>query len=613
MALSIAEEKILKSIVVPSENDPERPEFPPDNPRFPATPTYKIKVPGFSNVWLKDDSVNKYSGTHKDRLAWEVVILYRNFLLAKQRGQHKGPLPVFSIISSGSAALAIGRMLRDYNLPKLKVLVDVNLKPELYRAIKNSHCEIYKIDLSRKALSPKEILKLTNNPSGFDLTSNQGIGLEIGNYDWMSYEMLNHSPDYCFIPTGTGIIFRKILEINKLEVGYHKRDHRFDGNVNVLRNCNFMGATTKNPKSKADKLYAPFLPFNRTDKEWLRFYKTSGFCGKETGIYDIEENFLDEAMEIAKEQGINCEPSGIAGLALLLQMKDKLPKDKKMLIVNTGKTKIADDKMSSFIEYGNKKVDKTLNPDFMTPFLRNAQTAEFMELCKLINNLYSVQKSPLKILDIGVGDGRIIAKLNKCDLWSKIGLFVGFDNAQIEIEQSNKLVSDLRIKNKVKIVCFDANNLGKPNQNEIFKQRYDLIICTYFTPGNFKPDEIKIKMGENGLILPYPVKCLNPNEKFVRIFKGAYSLLTPRGNLVLGSIYIDSDVNRLRQEDFYRKCGMTVITSKKDSFTATKEGFWSQRFTKQRIYEYFSWLDKNKISFISLDDYSFAQMITVSK
>lgn len=44
-------------------------------------------------------------------------------------------------------------------------------------------------------------------------------------------------------------------------------------------------------------------------------------------------------MEIATGQGINCEPSGIAGLALMLQMKYKLPKDKKMLVVNTGKTK----------------------------------------------------------------------------------------------------------------------------------------------------------------------------------------------------------------------------------------------------------------------------------
>lgn len=338
--LSLKEEKILKSIVVASENDPKKPEFPPDHPRFPATPTYKIKVPGFSNVSLKDDGINKYSGTHKDRLAWEVVILYRNFLLSKKRGQLKGPLPIFSIISSGSAAIAIGRMLNAYNLPELHVLVDANLDPKIYAAIKNSHCRVFETDLRLKPLSPDEILSLTDNNDGFDLTSNQAVGLEIGNYDWMSYEILNNSPEYCFIPYGTGSLFEKVLEINKLEVAYEKQDERFKGNTNILRSCNFMGVTTKYPDSKADKLFAHHLPFPKINDEWIRFYIASGFCGPETGIYLIKENFLDKAMDIATSQKINCEPSGIAGLALMLQMSDKLPKNKKMLIVNTGKTKL---------------------------------------------------------------------------------------------------------------------------------------------------------------------------------------------------------------------------------------------------------------------------------
>ncbi len=58
MVLSQKEEKILKSIVVASENNPNKPEFPADNPKFPATPTYKIKVPGFTDVRLKDESHN---------------------------------------------------------------------------------------------------------------------------------------------------------------------------------------------------------------------------------------------------------------------------------------------------------------------------------------------------------------------------------------------------------------------------------------------------------------------------------------------------------------------------------------------------------------------------
>ena len=79
MALKDRERKILYSIRVASENDPSKPEYPPDDPEFPATPTYKIKVPGFSNVWLKDESKNP-TGTHKDRMAWEMVVSYKDFL-----------------------------------------------------------------------------------------------------------------------------------------------------------------------------------------------------------------------------------------------------------------------------------------------------------------------------------------------------------------------------------------------------------------------------------------------------------------------------------------------------------------------------------------------------
>lgn len=339
--MSKEEERILRSIKIPSESNPRRPEFPPDKPKFPATSTYRINVPGFTDVWLKDESVNRYSGTHKDRLAWEVVILYRNFLLAKKKSGQRRPLPTFSIISSGSAALAIGRMLRHYGLPRLKVLVDKRIDSKTYKAIENAHCELFVENLGLKPLSPTEILSLTRNKEGFDLTSNQGIGLEIGNYDWMSYEILNNSPDYCFVPFGTGILFSKVLEINKLEVGYAKHDPRFRGNVDILRNCNFIGATTKNPNSKADKLYAHHLPFPKIDDDWIRFYKISGFCGFETGIKIVQENYLVRAMELAKSHGINCDYSGIAGLALMLQLKGKLPRNKKFLVVNTGKVKLS--------------------------------------------------------------------------------------------------------------------------------------------------------------------------------------------------------------------------------------------------------------------------------
>ncbi len=337
--LSEKEEKIFQSIIVASENDPLNPEFPPDNPKFPATSTYKINVLDFSNVWLKDESVNP-TGTHKDRLAWEIVVTYRDFLLAKKRGQMDGELPHMSIISSGSAAIAVQTMLKKYGLPNLKVLVDLNyIDAAALKTLEKRDCEIYHTDLSRKAYTWQEILALTNNTTGLDITSNEALDPNTRFYDWMSYEIINESPDWCFVPYGTGNLFENILFINKKEVSAQNHDPRFKGDVEILQRCNFLGATTNNPRTKADKLYSPHLPFIHYDEQSLSLYKYAGFCGSSSGVQLVREEFIDEATKIIEAQGVNCEPSAAAGLALMLQMKNKLPRDKKMLIVSTGKSK----------------------------------------------------------------------------------------------------------------------------------------------------------------------------------------------------------------------------------------------------------------------------------
>jgi len=343
VSLSKNEEKIVESIIVASENDPRKPEFPPDNPKFPASPTFKIKVPEFSNVWIKDESANP-TGTHKDRMAWEMVVTYKGMLIAKKRGQFGGPLPQMSIISFGSAAIAIQTMLKKYGLPNLKVLIDRRFISKLdYGTLKKLNCEIYETDLSKKPFNWREILALTHNVEGFDVTSNEALDPTTRFYDWMSYEIINSSPDYVFVPFGTGNLYENMLNINKKEVLSEIHDPRFKGDVNILRSCNFMGVTTNNPNSKASKLYSPHLPFVHYDEQWIRLYRFAGFCGKESNVLLLKkEEFLDEALEIADSQKINCEPSGISGLALLLQLKDKLPKNKKMLIINTGKTKYLD-------------------------------------------------------------------------------------------------------------------------------------------------------------------------------------------------------------------------------------------------------------------------------
>lgn len=325
--------KVGELITIPSLNDPNEPEFPPApfyKPKFPATETSKINIPGFKNVWLKDEGINP-TGTHKDRMAWEITIKALRF-----------NIPEISIISSGSAAIAIKHFFNLYNVPtKLKVLVDGKLNYEIKKAIKQIGCELFETDLSHEELTDEKIRKLTNNKKGIDITYRETMDVHNTEYyDWMSYEILNNNPEHCFIPFGTGDLFVNVLKIVHREYinrPFPHHDPRFFGDINIIKKCNFLGASTKNEKSKLDKLFSYFLPSLTKHKQFIAELKNH-CIGPYSGIYFVEEKVVDEAINIANKQKIKCEPSGIAGLALLLQMRDKIPPDKKILIVNTGRT-----------------------------------------------------------------------------------------------------------------------------------------------------------------------------------------------------------------------------------------------------------------------------------
>ena len=265
------------------------------------------------------------------------------------------------------------------------------------------------------------------------------------------------------------------------------------------------------------------------------------------------------------------------------------------------------------VMYDSENARRTLDARYMTPYHKQAQWAEFTKLKEIIGEVYNVLKRPLTIFDIGIGYARIPNWLSQVATWNKIAKYVGVDISKYCVTQSRRIISTKRIRNKVEVIQFDAVNLNTSSAELLEINKYDLVICTYFTAGDFKPDGIKLQTKENGLIVDYDINALKPNENFVAVFRGAYNLLLERGKVVIGSVYWDNDFVRKMQEDFYKKCGMAVITSSKDLFTATREGFWSERFDQHRIFSYLSWIPSNKIELIPLDDYKFAFMVIVHK
>jgi len=242
---------------------------------------------------------------------------------------------------------------------------------------------------------------------------------------------------------------------------------------------------------------------------------------------------------------------------------------------------------------------------YISEHLIQAQWAEFIELKKIITSLFLQQGRPVSILDIGVGNARIPKHLcGVKEMWEMVALYDGTDNAQACVDISTQHIIEYGIQDKVKTYLFDATHLHQ------WQKKYDLVICTWFTPGNFYPDDFSF---ENYPSTPTGRLELTHNKKFETVFKSAYNLLHPGGELVLGACYMDNESTRLKQEESYAKMGMTVITSAEDSFTATREGFWSQRFTKEKLIQYLSFAPPEKIHFTPLDTYNYAMQVRVTK
>jgi hypothetical protein len=255
--------------------------------------------------------------------------------------------------------------------------------------------------------------------------------------------------------------------------------------------------------------------------------------------------------------------------------------------------------------YDNENtVEKSFDLSYISEHLVQAQWAEFVELKKVITDLAKRQGRPIAILDIGVGNARIPKHLcGVKEIWDMVAFYDGTDNAQACVDISTKNIADLGIQDKVRAHLFEAVNLDQ------WQKKYDMVITTWFTAGNFYPDNFSFENYQTAT----ERLDLSRNEKFETIFKNAYGLLHPGGEVVIGACYLDNESTRFKQEESYAKMGMTVITNAADSFTATKEGFWSQRFTKEKLQRYLNFVVPEKISFTSLDTYEYAMQVRIKK
>ncbi len=152
--------------------------------------------------------------------------------------------------------------------------------------------------------------------------------------------------------------------------------------------------------------------------------------------------------------------------------------------------------------------------DYISEYLIQAQWAEFVELKKVITEISDKKNGPVTILDIGIGNARIprhLCSIN--EIWDRVKYYDGTDNAQACIDISQKEIQRLNISDKVSAYFIEASHLDE------WTKKYDLVITTWFTAGNFYPEGFPFNTYKSsGKKLD-----LTSNPKFTCIFNNAYN------------------------------------------------------------------------------------------
>jgi len=205
-------------------------------------------------------------------------------------------------------------------------------------------------------------------------------------------------------------------------------------------------------------------------------------------------------------------------------------------------------------EYESESVKKTLDDSYVPSSILNARKVQD----KMIRDRF--EGKDLSIADIGCGDGyhgEIFGPASK--------LYHGFEISSDMAEQSRNRWKG--IKNS-KVFEGDASTMKlKPNT-------YDIVWSLYFTPGNFRQEFSDLSL--------YDDAYLDANPAFIGIIDCFYKALKKDGKIFL-CVYKDIPKTEAMQREFYTTTGQTVITPLGSRFVATKEHFWSVRWTERSM------------------------------
>ena len=333
----------------------------PKNPEWQETPVPSLNLGPHgckfggqdAIVHIKDESANPY-GLLKARKHHELwPVQYRAFAENLWRQKLNGhtesiAMPRLTLITSGNDGIVAAKTSEQYNLPPVKLLLDVNTPRERIEELKKlNHADIYLAPLqvniftgNIEPYTPRQIRILTNNTPGHDVTSSRMVSPHRDFYDWHWHEIFNENPDEVYGSFGSGewfangLTWQRETAINGLE----KKDVRLRTQPDQVTRVSILAAEPYHiMDSQADKLTGqkPFIYYGEND---IKGMKTFNFTGKETEVCAVSEKYIKQAYDIMS-QHFATEPSAAAGLALYLQRFEAglIDPRRKILVVNTGR------------------------------------------------------------------------------------------------------------------------------------------------------------------------------------------------------------------------------------------------------------------------------------
>jgi SAM-dependent methyltransferase len=207
-------------------------------------------------------------------------------------------------------------------------------------------------------------------------------------------------------------------------------------------------------------------------------------------------------------------------------------------------------------EYEAKSVQKTLDNSYVPKPILEARKVQD----KFIKNRFKGKK--IAIADIGCGDG-----YHGEIFGPECILYHGFEISSEMAKKTRRKWKNQGLKN-TQVIKGDAGGV------KLKESAYDVAWSLYFTSGNFREEFDDIRC--------YDDAYLDKNPAFIKIVSNFYNALKPGGKLFL-TVYKDKPKTEKTQRTFYKKTGQTVITPLGSRFVATKENFWSVRFTRESM------------------------------